>query len=84
VEDQGEPNETRATRSGYLTIRTTPTWARVFVGERRLGETPIFRAPVAAGTHVLRLRVEGDGREIRQRVQVTAGAERRLTVALPH
>jgi hypothetical protein len=41
-------------KNGYLTLDTYP-WTRVSLGGRVLGDTPIVRLPLAAGTHVLTL-----------------------------
>jgi eukaryotic-like serine/threonine-protein kinase len=39
--------------TGYLTIDAKP-YATIFVDGKRLGDTPLFRQPVDAGSHVLR------------------------------
>ncbi|MEZ4253453.1 MAG: protein kinase, partial [Polyangiales bacterium] len=49
VEPAPEPTE-----FGFLTLDTNP-WSIVSVGGRRLGNTPLVRARLPAGTHVLEL-----------------------------
>ncbi len=39
---------------GKLTLQTTP-WTEVFLGGRRLGESPLLEVPLPAGKHTLRL-----------------------------
>lgn len=54
--------------TGYLTLDTYP-WTRVSLGGRVLGDTPLVRAPLPAGTHTLVL--ENSGEKIRQTTVVT-------------
>ncbi|MDF2696436.1 MAG: serine/threonine protein kinase [Labilithrix sp.] len=53
---------------GYLTLDTYP-WTRVSVGSRPLGETPLVRVQLPAGTHTLVM--ENAGEKIRQTTVVT-------------
>ncbi len=39
---------------GKLTLQTTP-WTEVFLGAKRLGESPLLEVPLPAGKHTLRL-----------------------------
>jgi serine/threonine-protein kinase len=39
---------------GFLTLDTVP-WTTVFLGKRKLGETPLVKVPVPAGTLELTL-----------------------------
>jgi serine/threonine protein kinase len=43
-----------AKRSGKLTLQTTP-WTEVFLGSKRLGESPLLEIPLPVGKHTLRL-----------------------------
>lgn len=52
---------------GYLTIDTYP-WTKVSVGGRVLGNTPLVRVPIAAGTHLLTLENPDDN--VRQTTMV--------------
>lgn len=54
--------------TGYLTLDTYP-WTRVSLGGRVLGDTPLVRAQLPAGTHTLVL--ENSGEKIRQTTVVT-------------
>ena len=45
----------RARSSGFLSVMTVP-WCNVFIGERRLGTTPIFRQVLPVGRHTVTLR----------------------------
>jgi serine/threonine-protein kinase len=49
-----EPPPPAPTEFGFLTLDTNP-WSIVSVGGRRLGNTPLVRARLPAGTHVLEL-----------------------------
>ena len=40
--------------SGKLTLKTTP-WSMVFLGKKKLGDTPLLSVPLPAGKHTLRL-----------------------------
>jgi serine/threonine-protein kinase len=40
--------------TGKLTLKTSP-WASVFLGGRKLGDTPLVEVSLPAGTHVLKL-----------------------------
>ncbi|MBI2896280.1 MAG: serine/threonine protein kinase [Deltaproteobacteria bacterium] len=64
------PPAARAAASGTLNLLTTPTYATVFLGGRRLGTTPLFQKRLPSGRHSLRL-VPGSG-----------GAEKRVTVEI--
>ncbi len=41
-------------RQGKLTLQTTP-WTEVFLGNKRLGESPLLEVPLPAGKYTLRL-----------------------------
>jgi hypothetical protein len=59
-----------------------PGWARVYLNQKYLGETPIFRHPVPAGTHRVEV-VAPDGRRQRRTLEVKSGAEARVTFSWP-
>lgn len=40
--------------AGKLTLKTTP-WTTVFLGKKKLGDTPLLNVPLPAGKHLLRL-----------------------------
>ncbi len=54
VPDAGSPPKTAAAASGRLTLDTEP-WTQVFLGKRKLGDTPLIELPLPAGTHRLHL-----------------------------
>lgn len=56
---------------GYLSLRSTGDWFEVYLGSRKLGETPLQRVPVPAGRHELHL------------VNKEAGLDQRLEVEVP-
>ncbi len=66
------PVETPAPASGYLTLATTP-WARVHLGDRDLGTTPLIRVELPAGTHTLRLTNPEQNLEQTYRVTIPPG-----------
>ena len=49
-----------ATEQGYLTLDTVP-WTTVYLGKRKLGETPLVKVPVPAGSLELSLINVDDG-----------------------
>jgi eukaryotic-like serine/threonine-protein kinase len=67
-----EPVRSGAKAMGRLTLVTHPASA-VYVGERWLGATPLFKAELPAGTHLLTL-VGPDGKVRRLSAPVRAGA----------
>jgi hypothetical protein len=53
--DAGHKPEVKAVaKTGKLTIDTTP-WTSVYLGNRKLGDTPLVQYPLPAGRQVLRL-----------------------------
>jgi serine/threonine protein kinase len=73
---------TAAPEEGYLTLITAP-WATVTVAGRVLGETPLFRAPLPAGRHVLHLANPEAGISESYEITITGGATttRRISLA---
>lgn len=68
---------------GTLSLRTMGPWAEVFLGNRKLGTTPLSRVDLAVGTHELRLVNAQAGVDRRVEVTISAGEELRRTVKLP-
>lgn len=62
-----EPDEGKG-KVGYLTIDTYP-WTRVSTGGKVLGDTPLVRVPLSAGTHTLVL--ENTTEKVKQTTVVT-------------
>ncbi|HZI07573.1 MAG TPA: PEGA domain-containing protein, partial [Archangium sp.] len=56
---------------GSLTLVTEP-YAKVYLGSRSLGETPLFRVPLAPGKHTLRL-VAPHFKPLKLLVEIQAG-----------
>jgi hypothetical protein len=69
-----------AAPAGTLTLVTTP-YAKVYLGRRYLGDTPLFRISLPAGKHSLRL-VGADGRSLRLPVEVTPGETTAVKLSL--
>jgi eukaryotic-like serine/threonine-protein kinase len=67
-------------QAAALTVDTQP-WSRVYVDGRLVGSTPLFKVPVAAGDHVVRL-VQPDGSAAFARFSASAGEIVKLSFAL--
>jgi hypothetical protein len=61
------PAKPAAPRIGYLTIDTTP-WTSVYLGSRKLGDTPLIHVVVPAGR--LKLLLRNDEAGVKQLVEV--------------
>lgn len=70
AEDDGATAATPA-GSGTLTLVTTP-YAKVYLGRRYLGDTPLFKVSLPAGKHTLKL-VDADGRNLKLAVEIKPG-----------
>jgi serine/threonine protein kinase len=66
--------------TGTLTLLTEP-YAKVYLGRRSLGETPLFKISLPAGKHSLRL-VGEDGRALRLPVEIKPGETTGLNLKL--
>lgn len=66
--------------TGLLTISSTP-WSTVFLGNRRLGITPLARVTLPEGSHTLTLRADGHAPK-RRTVVIRAGEETRVREVL--
>lgn len=66
---------------GSITLNTTP-WTNVFIDERAYGPTPIFKRPLKAGTHTIRMvhqsPDEGISIDETREVLIRAGQTRKL------
>jgi serine/threonine-protein kinase len=67
--------------SGYLNLISVPV-AEVWLGRRRLGTTPLNKARVPAGSHVLKLTAARGAGTKRQRVTIRADETTYLSVRL--
>ena len=54
-EPAAAPARPRAAPQGKLSLATTP-WTEVFLGKKKLGDTPLINLPLPAGTHTLTLK----------------------------
>ncbi|MBK7862549.1 MAG: serine/threonine protein kinase [Archangiaceae bacterium] len=66
------PRVPSARAVGYLTVDARP-WARVMLGSRVLGETPMDRVPVPAGDWALTLENPKTQKTVKKKVKVLAG-----------
>ena len=57
---------------GKLTLQTAP-WTVVFLGGKRLGETPLLDYPLPAGRHTLRLENSEENVKTSVEIEVFAG-----------
>ena len=48
------PTRPAVAAAGKLTLKTTP-WTQVYLGKKKLGDTPLVEVPLPAGRHTLRL-----------------------------
>jgi serine/threonine-protein kinase len=62
----------RPVAMGKLTLKTTP-WTSVFLGPKKLGDTPLVEVPLPAGVHVLKLTNPDSNLESSIEVEVKAG-----------
>jgi serine/threonine-protein kinase len=70
VVDAGLADAARA-RSGRLSLSTTP-WSTVFLGTRKLGDTPLVNVTLPQGKHVLTLVNDEDGIHSSVEVEIVA------------
>ncbi|MGB0678172.1 MAG: protein kinase domain-containing protein [Polyangiales bacterium] len=77
----GAPASPKPVGKGYVSIATPGAWADIYLGGRKLGQSPgRFRLP--AGAHRLRLQPFGKGKARFVTVEVAAGEEARLRVPI--
>lgn len=67
-------------QSASLSVDTQP-WSRVYVDGKLVGSTPLWKAPIAPGHHVIRL-VRDDGSASFARVSASAGETVKLSLSL--
>ncbi|WP_164010696.1 serine/threonine-protein kinase [Pyxidicoccus trucidator] len=65
---------------GFLTLVTEP-YAKVFLGSRELGDTPLFKVKLPSGKHTLKL-VDGNGKALRLPVDIKAGETTAVRIPL--
>ncbi len=70
-EPKNEPKPVKAKAMGKLTLKTTP-WTTVFLGGRRLGDTPLVDVALPVGTHVLKLKNPDTGLDDSIEVEIKA------------
>jgi len=69
-----------AAKSGLLNLVTEPS-AKVFLGSRELGDTPLIEVQLPSGKHTLRL-VDGEGKEHRYPVEIKPGETTAVSIPL--
>jgi len=67
--------------AGSVLVESRPTAARVFVDGKEVGRTPLLLPDVRAGSHVVRLELDGH-RTWTASVRVVSGERRRVTASL--
>ncbi len=65
------------TTPAFLSVATTP-WTRVVVDGKPIGATPLYRAALAPGRHIVRLVNEAEGVDYETEVTLTAGETTKL------
>jgi eukaryotic-like serine/threonine-protein kinase len=73
VVDAGAPAPIVRAANGKLNLRTTP-WTSVFLGKRKLGDTPLVGVTLPAGSHVLRVSNPEAG--VESSIEITIQANR--------
>ncbi|MFP2932688.1 PEGA domain-containing protein [Pyxidicoccus sp. 3LG] len=68
---EGGSESALAAEPGFLTLVTEPH-AKVFLGGRELGDTPLFKVKLPAGKHSLKL-VDGEGKALKLPVDIKPG-----------
>jgi hypothetical protein len=76
--DSKKPREGKpAAKKGMLTIDTKP-WTEIYLGERKLGITPLLDVEIPAGRH--KLKIINKGRGINETLDVVVKAGEKTTV----
>jgi serine/threonine-protein kinase len=78
--DKGVAQQQLRANAGWLTLITMPE-AEVFKGKATLGKTPLFRAPLPVGVHMLRLK-GADGVQRALSVKIEGGKTTAMKFAL--
>ncbi|MCB9760872.1 MAG: serine/threonine protein kinase [Alphaproteobacteria bacterium] len=71
-----------ATGQVNITLDTTKRWADIFVDGKKVGQTPLFKHELPAGTHSIRAVNESIGLDKTQSVTVGAGETARVVFSL--
>jgi serine/threonine-protein kinase len=66
---------------GELTVNALP-WAHVFIDGKQVGDTPLSKVGLSAGSHQIRLQSPSTGREMRFSVAIETGTELRRVADL--
>jgi serine/threonine-protein kinase len=77
---RGVPSAAEPRGEGFLSLNVEP-WATVFVDDKKVGVTPIYRMRLRAGTHRIRLRGP-EGREVTRRVRIRPDKHENLGLVL--
>jgi hypothetical protein len=82
AEPKAEPTATQApaAETGQLTLVTDP-YAKVYLGKRWLGDTPLFKINMPAGKHSLRL-VGPEGQNLRLPVEIKSSETTAVRITL--
>jgi hypothetical protein len=76
------PEAAPADEPGLLTLVTEP-YAKVFLGSRELGDTPLYKVKLPPGKHVLKLvEVGGNGKPLKLPVDIKSGDTTAVRVPL--
>jgi serine/threonine protein kinase len=79
-EEPGSAEAPAAAGSGVLTLVTEP-YAKVYLGKKYLGDTPLFKITMAAGKQTLRL-VGPDGQSLKLPVEIKPGETTAVRIGL--
>jgi hypothetical protein len=80
-ESQAPPQRAKRSEPGQVLLGVVGGWADVFLGNRRLGTTPLV-VSLPAGTHTLTLYPFGKPPALRSRVEVRPGERTKHKVTL--
>jgi hypothetical protein len=82
IEEKPDSTSTAASTGepGIFTLVTAP-YAKVYLGKRYLGDTPLFKINLPVGKHTLRL-VGPDGQSLRLPVEIKAGETTKVNIEL--
>jgi hypothetical protein len=75
-----DSDSAQAAEPGFLTLVTEP-YAKVFLGSRELGDTPLFKVKLPSGKQVLKL-VDGNGKALKLPVDIKPGETTAVRIPL--
>jgi hypothetical protein len=75
-----DSDSAQAAEPGFLTLVTEP-YAKVFLGSRELGDTPLFKVKLPSGKQVLKL-VDGNGKALKLPVEIKPGETTAVRIPL--